>query len=141
MTRTRRAGQAQAQQAMVDARKRCACAALMSPSPSPPSPDPMHMSTKMAMQSWAPASVESSWIPATAVRYGIQLGLLHVAFIISVKQRSIHAVGRAGMAVGMDDLPDSALQLIAQHVTCFPLRCATLLHSLHSHVPNVDMCL
>ena len=28
------------------------------------------------------------------------------------------------MAVGIDDLPDSVLQLIAQYVTWFPQRCA-----------------
>ncbi len=28
------------------------------------------------------------------------------------------------MAVGIDDLPDSVLQLIAQRVTWFPQRCA-----------------
>ena len=31
---------------------------------------------------------------------------------------------RATVVLGIDDLPGCVLQLIAQHVTCFPQRCA-----------------
>ncbi len=39
---------------------------------------------------------------------------------------------REVVAVGLDDLPDSVLQQIAQQVTCFLQRCAPL-YSVDSH--------
>ena len=34
------------------------------------------------------------------------------------------------MAVGIDNLPDAVLQLIAQHIACFPERCGPAQNAL-----------
>ena len=41
-------------------------------------------------------------------------------------QRACFVLCRAGATMSINDLPDSALELIAQYVTCFPQRCAPL---------------
>jgi len=94
--------------------------------PSRPSPPSAHMHRSGHAVLRVPASVRSRWKLACPART-----LLRVACLLPLRQGPV-VLCRAGVAVGMDDLPDTALQLIAQHITCFPQRwhCFSTLCSL-----------
>ena len=117
MTTTRRTGQTRAQQSMASFCKRCSCVtrAESLPPPTPRVPPPPCHSAIMQTSRDVSASTQFQYAHLASCRPVVYDHYPTVLPNQSDEELVQHSSGAVATR-GMDDLPDSALQLTAQHV-------------------------